>query len=81
MDGLGVGMDVAILGMNVLVEGVVRRNPVEQLDATDLDDPITLAMIEACRLGVEHDLAQHPHPPACSQAQCSANAVPVRPSS
>ena len=66
MHGLGVGMDVAILGMDVLVEGIVRRDPIEELDAPDLDDPIALAMVQARRLSVEHDLAQHPQSPASS---------------
>ena len=44
MDGLGVGMDVAILGMDVAGgRSLSGRNPVEQLDAADLDHPITLA--------------------------------------
>jgi hypothetical protein len=39
------------------VEGHAGRNAVEQLDAADLDHPMTLERIEAGGLGVEDDFA------------------------
>jgi hypothetical protein len=33
------------------------RNPIEQLDAADFDQPVTLVWIETGGLGVEYDFA------------------------
>jgi hypothetical protein len=59
MNGLGVRMNVAILGMDVFVKGIVGRNAVDQFNASDLDDAVSAAGIETRGLGIEHDLAQH----------------------
>jgi hypothetical protein len=39
------------------MERLAGREPVEEFDAADFDDPIALDGIEAGGLGVEHDLA------------------------
>src|SRR5262249_3609852 len=41
----------------------LRAPPLEQLDAADLDDLVTLADLEAGRFGIEHDWAQRFMPP------------------
>src|SRR5881227_3708166 len=58
----GLGRHVA-LGIDVTVEGRAGGNAVEQLDAADLDQPMTLVRIEAGGLGVEHDFAHQSSPP------------------
>ena len=59
VDGLRIRMNVAILGMDVYVEGVAGRNAIDQFDTSDFDDAVPAAGVEARGLGVEHDLAQH----------------------
>src|SRR5581483_2737650 len=44
-------------GIDVGMKGCSRRNPVEQLDAAKLHQPVTLCRIEACRLGIENYFA------------------------
>ncbi len=43
--------------IEIAVEAVAGRKPVDQLDAADLDQPVALIGIEPGGFGVEHDLA------------------------
>ena len=52
---LGVLRHVA-LGVEIALEALARRDVVDQLDRTDLDDPVALRGLQAGGLGVEHDL-------------------------
>ena len=63
-------MDVA-LGVDVAVELAAGGDAVDDLDAADLDQPVTAQRIEARRLGVENDLAQHRLPPANARTSVS----------
>ena len=56
VDGEGLGRHLA-LRVEIAVEGRAGRNPVEQLDAADLDQAMTLARVEAGGFGVEDDFA------------------------
>ena len=47
----------AALGIEVLVECLAGGYPVDQLDAADLDQAITVKWIETRRLRIEHDFA------------------------
>ena len=56
VDGLGFSRNVALW----IYEAVVFapcRNPVEEFDAADLDQPVALARIESGRFGVQNDFA------------------------
>jgi hypothetical protein len=52
------------LGVDVAVKFAPSRDAIDDLDAADLDQPVTAQRIEPRRLGVENDLAQHRLPPA-----------------
>jgi hypothetical protein len=56
MDFDHLGRHVA-LGIEIAVEGLAGWNPVDQLDAADLDQPMTLKGIDSGRLRIEHDFA------------------------
>ena len=56
VNGEGLGRHLA-LRVEIAVEGRAGRNPVEQLDAADLDQAVTLDGIEAGGFGVEDDFA------------------------
>ena len=45
------------LGVDVAVEGLPGREAVDELDAADLEQPVTLVRIESGGFGVEHDFA------------------------
>ena len=64
---LGLSRNVA-LGIDKAMKFAARRNAVENLDATDFDQPVALFRIEASRFRVENDLAhREPFPPAINQ--------------
>ena len=67
---LGLSRNVA-LRIDEAMEFAARRNAIEDLDATDFDQPVALLRIEARRFGVENDLAHHePFPrPSISHAK------------
>src|SRR5690606_2741229 len=50
------GFDCAA-GIDVAVEFIAGAAPIHDLDATDLDDPVTGGRLEARRLRVEYDLS------------------------
>jgi hypothetical protein len=54
-------------GIDVVMPDPPRGNAVDQLDAADLDDAVTVERIEPGRFGIEHDLAQRFAPPRFSQ--------------
>jgi hypothetical protein len=56
VDADGFFGDVAFR-MDQHVEHAIRRNMIVQLDAADLDDPVTAVRIEACGFGIENDFA------------------------
>src|SRR5215471_12293671 len=43
------------LRIEIAMEGLTRRDPVEQLDATDLDQAVAAERVETGGLGIEHD--------------------------
>jgi hypothetical protein len=45
------------LGIDVLMESLAGRNPIEQFDASDFDQPVSLAGIKAGRFRVEYNLS------------------------
>ena len=55
---LGLSRNVA-LRIDKAMKFAARRNAVEDLDATDFDQPVALLRIEARRFRVENDLAHH----------------------
>ena len=56
MDRKGFGRHVA-LGIDVAVKTTSGRDVVDEFDARDFDDTMPLVRIEACRFGIEDDLA------------------------
>ena len=80
---LGAGVDVAF-GIEIAVENPAGQAPIEQLDATDLDDAVLLLDFEARGFRIEDDLA-HGNQPAASRrsiawfASSSTNSLPSRP--
>ena len=56
VDREGLGRHVA-LGIEIAVERLPARNAVDELHTADLDQPMALVGIKACRFGVEHDFA------------------------
>jgi hypothetical protein len=48
--------DVA-LGIEVAMKGLTARDAVDQFDAADLDEPVSLDRIEACGFGIKDDFA------------------------
>ena len=55
---LSFGWDVAFRIDEDVIFGP-GRDAVDQLDATDFDQPVALARIESRRFGIEHYLPQH----------------------
>ena len=58
MDRFGLGGHVAI-GVEIAVERLTGRDPVDHFDAADFDEPVTGLGIEAGRFGVEDNLAHY----------------------
>ena len=56
VDLLGAGIDLP-LRVQILVEGAPGRPAVHQLDAADLDDPVPLLGLQACRFSIQYDLS------------------------
>src|SRR5690554_689933 len=54
------GMRHRTLRIEVSVEGASRRHSVDQLDAADLDHPVTTLRIEARRFRIEHNFTHDP---------------------
>jgi hypothetical protein len=45
------------LGIHVAMPSAPGGNAVDELDAADLDDAVSVKRVESRRLGIEHDLA------------------------
>ena len=70
VDGLRLGRHVAFR-IDVVVEALPARDAVDDLDAADLDQAVSLEGIKARGLGIEHDLAQAIPPSATIEARSS----------
>jgi CBS domain-containing protein len=78
MDRLGAGL-AGPLRIDVTVKVVLRRPPVLQLDAADLDHAVALRDFEAGGFGIEDDLPLHAIFPMPSLASWSAFSLPGSP--
>jgi hypothetical protein len=59
------------LRIDIAVEGLTGRHPIEDLDAADLDEPIAAQRIESGRFGVENNFA---HGTRCRNLKPAATA-------
>src|SRR5215831_14841291 len=66
VDGDGLGRHVA-LGIDVAMKGLSARNAIDELDAADLHQSMSLEGIKPGRFGIEHDFA-HVNIPASARA-------------
>ncbi len=70
------------LGIDVSVKFSTGRNMMNEFDASDLDDAMSLPRIETSRFGIQNDFAHHPllspglrtrvGPPGLSATSCHA---------
>src|SRR6516165_11121980 len=66
VDGDSLGRHVA-LGIDVTMKGLSARNAIDEFDATDLHQSMSLEGIKPRRFGIEHDFA-HVYIPASARA-------------
>ena len=67
-------------GIEIGVEGAAGLDPVEQLDAADLDHPVAAGRAEAGGLGVEDDFAHgesYESPPRAKASEDTREPTPV----